>query len=241
MNISRVLTAISIAATLFVTPGTTSAQGLYGTALLGWSSQAEDSEPYGNNLAIDPTFPSTFDSGDGAMGGLGLGYRFNDQLRIEARVGARRGKFNSGESGAGERAGEEFVLNGSVKSRTLTVELFYDFPTGSMFRPYVKAGVGVSRNKYSARLGGSGVAGFFDSLDGTVDGFYDDYADQSSSEFSWTIGFGASKEISDSINLIAEYQYISLGDSSTAQDDFTDGFRVDAAAHELLIGVHFGF
>ncbi len=241
MKISQIFAATTIAAAVLATPALASAEGFYGTAVLGWSFQAEDSEPYGDNLAVDSTFPNTFDSGDGGVGGIGLGYRINDRYRIEARFSARRGEFNSGEFGAGARAGEEFVLNGSLRSKTLTVEAFYDFPIKSSFKPYLKAGVGISRNKYSARLGGSGVAGFFDSLDGTVDGFYDNYADRSSNEFSWNIGLGANKAISESVNLIAEYQYISLGDGSTAQDDFTDGFRVDAAAHELLIGLRIGF
>ena len=216
------------------------AQGMYGSIMAGASDQANDSEPYGNNVALDADFPQKFDGGDGKVGALGLGYAFNNKLRIEARIGGHRSKFNDRKIGTGERAGEEYILNGDVKSTTLTVEGFYDIPTGSAFSPYLKAGIGASRNTYSARLGGAGVAAF-DEFDGVVDGFYDAYADQTSTEFSWNVGVGASYKLSNSVNLFGEYQYASFGNADTGQDSFTDGFKIDSEAHEVMIGIRVGF
>lgn len=236
MNIKKVLCpTIAIALSM---PITAMAAEMYGTVMLGYSQQASDSEPYGNNIAVDSTFPGVFDSGDGGLATFGVGYVFNEQLRLEGRLGFRRGAFNDKQPGMGERAGQDFVLNGEIESTTLSVEGFYDLPTNSTFSPYLKAGVGVSKNKYSARLGGSGVAGFFDALDGTTDGYYDDYMDQTSTEFSWNVGFGGSVPLSERTTLFAEYQYVSLGDAETKQDEFTDGFGIDgAAAHEVLVGI----
>ena len=98
----------------------------------------------------------------------------------------------------------------------------------------------MAHNDYSARLGGAGVAEF-DAFDGAADGYYDAYADQSSTEFTWNVGFGGNVALNDQFTLFGEYQYASLGDGSTGQDDFTDGFRVDATAHEVLLGVRVNF
>jgi opacity protein-like surface antigen len=221
--------------------GATQAEGLYGSAMIGKSDQAQDSEPYGSNIAVDATFPSQFSTGDGNVGTLGVGYSFSNQFRVEARLGFHNGEFNSREQGMGARAGEDFVLNGEIESKTLTVEGFYDISAGTAFKPYVKAGLGVARNRYSARLGGTGAAGF-DAFDGTTDGFYDAYDDQESTEFTWNVGAGVSYAINKQISLVGEYQYVSFGDASTGQDSFTDGFRVeDAAAHEVQLGLKYNF
>ncbi|XQF93962.1 outer membrane beta-barrel protein (plasmid) [Pseudoalteromonas espejiana] len=68
------------------TPTLASAEGFYGTAHIGYSSQANDSQAIGNNIAVDADFPSEFDAGDGSVGSIGLGYQFNPQFRVEARI-----------------------------------------------------------------------------------------------------------------------------------------------------------
>ncbi len=155
------------AATTLGLAGTVHAEGIYGTAMFGMNFQEGDSEPYGDNIAADQDFPDQFDTGDGAVGAVGIGYALNGQFRVEGRLGMHRADFNSQRFGTGARAGEEYVLDGDIESTTLTVEGFYDIPLNGKFSPYVKAGVGMSRNSYSARLGGAGVAEF-DPFDGTA-------------------------------------------------------------------------
>ncbi len=215
------------------------AEGLYGLGALGASIQNNDSAAYGDNLGVDPDFPA-FDSGDGGVGIVGLGYDLGNQVRVEGRLGLHRSTFTDTQFGTGARAGEEYILDGEIKSRTLTVEAFYDIETGSSIKPYVKAGLGVARNAYSARLGGEGVAGF-DAFDGVQDGYYDAYADEETTEMSWNIGVGASMAVSDTTTLFGEYQYVTFGDGNTGQDSFTDGFAVDAAAHEVMVGLRVSF
>ena len=224
------------AAALLAASSNAFADGLYFSAMAGGSDQMNESEAYGNNIAVDPDFPREFDSGDGSVGTLGLGYSYNNQLSIELRLGYHDSDFNSKEIGTGARDGEEYILDGDIKSTTLTLEALYDMPVSSTIQPYIKGGVGVSRNKYSARLGGAGVAAF-DAFDGTEDGFYDAYDTQSSTEFSWTVGFGASYPLNKSLALVAEYQLISMGDADTKQDGFTDAFQIDSAAQDILIGI----
>lgn len=156
-------------------------------------------------------------------------------------MGYREGSFNDAQTGTGARAGEEYILNGDIKTTTLTVEGFYDFPNASKFTPYVKAGLGVANNDYSARLGGAGVAAF-DAFDGAADGYYDNYSDGDSTEFSWNVGVGGSYAISKKTAIYGEYQYANFGDVKTGQDSFTDGFKIDdISSHELALGVRVNF
>lgn len=232
--------ALAITVTL-ATPSLVLAEGFYATAQLGTSQQANDSTPYGNNIAVDADFPAEFDAGDGTVGVVGLGYQFNERMRIEGRIGYRDSDFNDRKVGTGERAGEEYILDGSLKSTTLTIEGFYDFPNSSPFTPYVKAGLGVSDNRYAARLGGAGVAAF-DAIDGVADGYYDNYADDDSTEFTWNVGVGGSYAVTKQTSIYGEYQYASFGDVKTGQDSFTDGFEIDdASSHEVALGVRVKF
>jgi len=232
--------ALTIAVAL-ATPSIALAEGFYATAQLGSSEQASDSAPYGNNIAEDADFPEEFDAGDGTVGGIGIGYIFSDQFRIEGRIASRDGSFNDMRLGTGARNGAEYILNGEVESTTFTVEGFYDFVNESSFTPYVKAGLGVSDNSYSARIGGAGVAQF-DAFDGVSDGYYDNYNDGDSTELSWNVGVGGSFGLSERTSIYGEYQYINFGDVRTGQDSFTDGFKIDdLAAHEIMIGIRIKF
>ncbi|GAA0419560.1 porin family protein [Cocleimonas flava] len=232
--------ALAIAVAL-ATPSIALAEGFYVTAQLGVSEQASDSEPTGNNIATDSDFPAKFDSGDSSVAGIGIGYKFSEKFRIEGRLTHRDGDFNDKNIGSGARAGEEYVLNGNIESTALTVEGFYDFPNSTLFTPYIKAGLGVSDNSYSARLGGAGVAAF-DAFDGAADGYYDAYADGDSTELSWNVGIGGNYKLSKRTSIYGEYQYASFGDVKTGSDSFTDGFKIDdVSAHEFVAGVRIDF
>lgn len=240
MKLLLKVAASTAATTLLITPLSAQAEGLYGNLIVGLSEQGTDSEAYGDNIAADPDFPRGFDSGDGEVLALGIGWDFEGPLRVEGRVGYREGDINDRKIGTGARAGEEYILDGSIESTTLTVEGFYDFSLAEKVGAYVKAGVGISDNEYSARLGGAGAAGF-DSFDGVIDGFYAGYADGSSTEFAWNIGVGGSYALNEKFSLFGEYQYFDLGEGETGQDPFTDGFRVDATANEFQLGLRMNF
>lgn len=217
-------------------PAAATAQSIYLSGAAGHAAQASDSRPYGMNIAIDPDFPGAFASGDGAVGAFAVGYTLGASVRLEGRVGLQRGSFAETQFGTGARAGEKYILDGQIESTTFTFEAFYDFRLVP-FTPYLKAGVGVSRNSYSARLGGAGVAAF-DPFDGTPDGYYDAYSDETTNGFTWNAGIGASRPLSSRIDLFGEYQFTALGDAETGQDDFTDGFRIDGAnTHTGFVGI----
>ena len=240
MNTTNTLLALSMTLA-FATPSFAQMEGFYGTAHLGASQQLNDSSAYGNNIAVDSDFPGKFDAGDGTVGGFGIGYKFNNQFRVEGRMSYHDSSFNSQQFGTGARDGEEYILKGKVENTSYTIEGFYDFANDSAFTPYIKAGIGISDNSYSAKLGGAGVAAF-DAFDGSVDGYYDNYADGDSTEFSWNAGVGVNYQISERASVYGEYQYASFGDAKTGQDSFTDGFKIDdLATNEFVLGVRVNF
>lgn len=253
-NFSKKL-VVGIAMALAI-PSLAQAEGYYVSGQIGFSAQSTDNTATGNNLAVDDSFPASFDAGDGTVGGIGIGYVFNDNLRLEGRISYREGSFDQNKSGlAGTKADRSdlnYGLIGEIESTTYTVEAFYDFPNNSVFTPYIKAGVGVSDNSYSAKLGGSGITdggdASFDALDRTADGFYTGYADGDSTEFSWNLGFGGNIEVSDAVSVYAEYQYIVFGDVESGQDAINfgtptnDGFAIDGAdANEFTVGIRVQF
>ncbi|MBU3004655.1 outer membrane protein [Paraglaciecola arctica] len=238
-NIKNTL-SLSIALVL-TAPSLAQAEGFYGSAQLGVSQQINDSQAIGNNIAVDADFPAEFDAGDGTVGSIGLGYVINPQFRVEARLGYRESSFDETLLGTGARDGEEYILDGEIQSTTLTLEGFYDFQNSTAFTPYIKAGVGISDNSYSAKLGGTGVAAF-DAFDGATDGFYDAYTDDDSTEFSWNVGFGGHYQVNETTSVYAEYQYASFGDVQTGQDSFTDGFTIeDLSTNEVSVGIRVNF
>lgn len=241
MNTLKNTLALSIALTLAI-PLTTYAENFYGSVFVGAVEHTGDSQPFGQNIAIDSDFPGNFESGSGDVTGLALGYRFNDNFRLEARYGYHDSDFSDRKIGTGSRENEEYILNVGVESKTFSLEGFYDFANDTAFTPYVKAGIGYADNTYSAKLGGQGVAAF-DPFDGATDGYYDGYSDGSSNNLMWNVGVGFTYDVSENLALFTEYQYVSFdGEMKTGQDSFTDGFAIDdVQAHEVLIGLKMSF
>lgn len=241
MSIRKGLVAAASAFCILTLSSYAMAGEFYVSGQVGASIQANDSEPYGNNIAVDSDFPGSFESETGVVGGLGLGYMFSEQFRVEGRIAYRTADIDDTNIGTGARAGQEYILDGSIDTTTFTVEALYDFTNSTSFTPYVKAGAGIAYNEYSARLGGAGIAAF-DAYDGNADGYYDNYADGDSTELTWNVGTGLSYAITEKLSLYTEYQYSYFGDVSTGQDAFTDGFEIeDISSHEVSIGMRLSF
>jgi len=95
-------------------------EGLYGTAQLGYSIADTDSKAYGNNIATDDDFPSSFEADNSMVGGIGLGYQFNRNLRIEGRLAKRSFDIDDSRYGTGARDGEQQLTTCSSSSKAYT-------------------------------------------------------------------------------------------------------------------------
>ncbi|MGF1757218.1 porin family protein [Photobacterium sagamiensis] len=189
----------------------------YGDTVSG-SNNIKDFTDYGNDY--------------GESYQLGLGFRFDENFRIEGRVSHRNNDSDNTRMGFSPLAGMDVTgtVNGKLSSTSVTVDGFYDFANQTSFTPYLKAGVGVARNSYEATLFVSEFnAGF-------------GYEEETSTEFVWNVGAGVSYELTKTVDLFAEYQLQSLGEVKTATDISGDAIgNDDYLVQEVNIGLRYLF
>lgn len=163
--------------------------------VLGGINSGDDVSGYENNIK------ATWASSETKSGGsfhLGTGFYLNDNIRLGTRYSYRGSKFEA------VTLANAKVTN-KARSHALLAEVAYDFTNTSGFTPYVKAGLGVARNSYSAYMPAQNIS--FDK--------------KTKTSFAWAIGVGVGYKINKNISLLAEYQYSDLGKAST--QDFLIG------------------
>lgn len=182
-----------------------------------------------------------FELDSGALIRYGIGWDY-DQFRVEAEVAFRRSSLDASVGGTGARAGDSVDVWGNRRSTTLMFNGYYDLYNGTFFTPYLKGGLGVSRNKVQANYvanAGSQVSLAALGLN-TATRFASVYPERGSTEFAWSLGFGLGTEITDRVRLDLEYQYMDVGNAITGADftgealDFGDG-----GLHEVTMGLRF--
>lgn len=131
---SRITKTVALAALMAGAGGVAHAtEGWYGRADVGYSIDAGlDGEIEGDDLSTE--FESDW------MGGLGLGYAFQNGFRAEGELAYR---YNDAE---GTWDGQDVA--GYARSWSAMANLFYDFNRGGSVEPYLGVGVG------GARIGG---------------------------------------------------------------------------------------
>ena len=183
-----------------------------------------------------------FDSG--GIYGAGIGYAFNDWLRVDATA-EYRGK-------TGFRALDRFVndpgtpdffgINEYTATKSellLLANVYADLGSYAGFSPYIGAGIGTSRNTIShfndanVPRNGGGYAG-----------------KDSKWDLAWALHAGVGYQVSDRVTLDLGYSYTHLGDATTApvqnyDPAFTrpnDGMKFrDISSHDLKLGFRYAF
>ncbi len=200
--------------------------GIYASILLGGNMGGElDGE--GNIQDF-----TGFEADTGQSYSLGLGYRYNDNFRVETRLTQRNISFDDSVNGFSPMAGTniDIDLDGDVSSLGLSVDAFYDVGNYGGFTPYVKAGIGVAQNTYSADL-------YVPAFDRSFS-----YPEDEITNMTYNVGFGGSYAVSENIDIFAEYQYTYLGEVATAKDSFGDRFvNEDFSVNEFSIGMNYSF
>lgn len=115
--------------------------------------------------------------------------------------------------------------------QTLMLNGYYDFSTGTVFKPYVGAGIGVAKTKFREQ----GVD--------VTDGEHLDSV--SKTGFAWNIGAGVGIEVSDNIVLDIGYHYVDRRASKKSFVDYADGsvstLKLKSSANEFSVGLRFDF
>lgn len=136
---SRITKTVALAALMAGAGGVAHAtEGWYGRADVGYSIDASlDGDVDGDELKTDL-------EGDW-MGGLGLGYAFQNGFRAEGELGFRYNEADGTLDGGD--------ITGYARSWSAMANLYYDFNRGGTIEPYLGVGVGAARI-------GAGVDGF---------------------------------------------------------------------------------
>jgi opacity protein-like surface antigen len=181
------------------------------------------------------------DAGTAPIVGLGVGYRINEHLRVDATL-AHRGTFEADEQGTIYGADVRGTSSGSAI--TGMINAYGDIATVGIFTPYVGAGIGLSQNKLK------GLKGTWN--DGTDTGAVSTDG-KTTTSFAWQVGAGTAVSLTDNLSLDVGYRFLNIGaykssDSISAQNtpygDITlplTSQKQKEYAHEVQMGLRYAF
>ncbi|WP_207483786.1 outer membrane protein [Arenibaculum pallidiluteum] len=174
--------------------------GIYVRGSLGYSWSAQDEIDYS------------------PLWGLGVGYRLNRNLRADVTIDWRDRYIVEGDTFDSKIDNKAFMLNVYYDLEQLPV---VSLPAG--FKPYVGAGVGLSRVEVN------------DQLITPEDGVFgdDEY------NFAWQAMFGVGYQVTPNLSADVGYRYARLGDvqATSPLGDIDSKLNV----HEVVLTVRYGF
>jgi len=173
--------------------------------------------------------------------GVGVGYQFNDWLRVDL-TGEYRGKSNFHGSDNVRFTGGQGVDNysGNKSEWVVMANVYVDLGTWYNFTPYIGAGVGAA----NIRMSGFRDDGF--TMIGGALANSTVYAEDADKwNFAWAVHAGVTYQVTKSMYIDLGYRYINLGDATTGptrayDGTFTNGgsFTFDNIySHDVKLGV----
>ncbi|MCB5177557.1 outer membrane protein [Microvirga lenta] len=173
------------------------------------------------------------DLGDAAGVGLGIGYRFSPNFRMDVTADHFSSRFK-GTAPTPTFATVSVADRASLQSSAFLVNGYVDFGSMGGFTPYVGAGIGLARNVFSdyTRTTYDAVADLetWQRLAGGDD-----------RSFAWALMAGVGYRLSSNFSLDLGYRYVSRGDMKTRSYEAGAGSDVESiGTHEVRLGVRYG-
>jgi opacity protein-like surface antigen len=171
--------------------------------------------------------------GNAAVAGIGVGYRFGPNFRMDVTADHRFNARFKGVAPTPTFATISLADKGQFQSSTFMANGYLDFGSASGFTPYVGAGIGLAHNVLSqyVRATSDAVTGV-ETLQRLAGG--DDYS------FAWALMAGVGYRVTPNFTLDLGYRYVSLGDMKTRTYGSGVGADVEAlGAHEVRLGVRY--
>lgn len=173
------------------------------------------------------------DLGTGYAAGLSAGKYITNNFRVELEA-MKRGSYEYDTFRTGSTTHQ---LKADITSRSLFINGLYDFDAFSLgnrsISPYIGGGVGISRNGMG-RLGGY-VGGVRDSA----------VESNSINEFAYKLSAGILVNLTESVSLDINYQYVNLGNfkSGTVYESgsFDAPIKGEIESQELMFGLQYKF
>ena len=169
--------------------------------------------------------------------GLGIGYQFNNWMRVDV-TGEYRGKANFHGYDIVQSGGNTLTdeYRGSKSEWLFLANAYVDLGTWYSFTPFIGAGIGASRNTISS---------FLDVCTTCAGGGVASGGEASKWNFAWALHAGVSYKVTQNLSLEFAYRYVSLGDALSGDivtylgGNTTNNpmhFR-DITSHDLKFGV----
>ncbi|MDK1375209.1 MULTISPECIES: porin family protein [unclassified Sinorhizobium] len=179
----------------------------------------------------------SFDSAP--LAGGGIGYQFNDWLRLDGIVEYRgKADFTALDRYDGDGDGIWDGTNdydGAKSEWLLMANAYVDIGDWYGVKPYVGAGIGASRNTFS---------GFRDINVPTVGVAYAD--EDSTWNFAWALHAGVAYQATERLAIDFGYSYVNLGDAKTdnirSYDDTVNNAPMhfdDITSHDFKLGMRY--
>ncbi|MEK7991718.1 MAG: porin family protein [Thiotrichaceae bacterium] len=207
-------------------------QGVYLSADVGGQISSSTLNQKGTN---GPNTPD-YDIENSVVYGLGVGFDTGNNVRIEGELRFRSlDTEDSYRNGLGSRETQSFSVNGQIDALTFMGNVLYDFDLpDSPIQPYVKAGLGFAKISTEATLDIQPTFSQFGI------GLWQ-YPDDDTTNFAWSLGFGARYAFQDNLYLDLEYQYVDMGEAATQVDVNGDHVEADLQSHEIILGLNYRF
>jgi outer membrane autotransporter protein len=219
---------IMVAALVAAAPRARAAEGDWYASLYGGGMFLEDANNRGNSNRLD--FHSSTKTGYNARVAVGV-YRA-PQVRVEGEIGYRRAGLDrlsvNNDAGLGATAGTaplsgSLSASGHVSAISAMLNAYYDYDTGSAWRPYIDAGIGAARlSMHNVAASGVPVVDNFDTV------------------FAYQLGLGLGYEVTKSLTLAVEYRYFTTLDPTFKTANGTS-FDSEFTSHNLSLGVRYRF
>lgn len=181
-------------------------------------------------------------AGNTGMYGVEAGYKFDDYTRASISADYMPNhSFNSAAEGtSGLIGGQPYAIssnnNFKVNAWLFMLNGYYDIKNSSSFTPYFTLGAGVSRNKAQSTYTSTG------SLNGvSVYNSSSNLAQGTKDNFAYKFGAGVRYNVHKNIDLDLRYQFIDMGNFTTASGASIAAQTVKIKTQELLLGVAYKF
>ncbi|WP_155911925.1 outer membrane beta-barrel protein [Methylobacterium sp. 77] len=218
----------------------------------GWYLRADFTESYYDHPK-DSTLPDPNDPGmpplvrlrlshEAGYGG-GVGYRFNNWLRMDATIDQRGpSRFSTYSSRSNFVTGYN-IEAGKLDVLTGLVNVYADLGTWWGLTPYIGAGIGVADKSFrSAYTQTTCIIPACDGSPGAGPRTAAARRNGSVTSLAWALTGGVSYEIGAGFALDASYRYVNLGRAKTGLDDYGYGTRLkDLSANEMRVGLRYSF
>lgn len=200
--------------------------------------------------------------GNTASVGVGVGYRFNENVRVDATWELRSTASLKGTdnvrilNGRGQEVADLYThYDGSVSSQVAMVNAYYDIGNWNGLTPFVGVGIGVARNTVSGltTLSSSTINSYSATAPYALTGTLKDHttghaADRTRYNFAWSLTAGLAYAVSDRLSLEMAYRYMDLGKNAASSvidctcDSQGQPLKITRlSSHDLKLGMRWNF